>query len=302
MERLLAAINEEFRGEVRRDELMLSHTSWRIGGPAQLFVIPEDSRDLRTLLAVLKRFNAPWIILGNGTNLLVKDDGIAGAVISLERFDSIEMKILNRVQVGAGISLSKLIQHCVANGLQGLEGLTGIPGTVGGALLMNAGVGEMEIGSLVESLTLVDAEEEKVVEGADLEFRYRNSGLAGQGVITSTCLRLKPSNIDELIEICREKQEQRCQTQSLAGAHAGSVFKNPEGKKAWKLIDAAGLRGERCGDAEISTVHCNHIVNLGHATATDVLSLIEMAQQKVFEKSGIDLEMEIHVAGREVAL
>jgi len=101
MERLLAAINEEFRGEVRRDELMLSHTSWRIGGPAQLFVIPEDSRDLRTLLAVLKRFNAPWIILGNGTNLLVKDDGIAGAVISLERFDSIEMKILNRVQVGA---------------------------------------------------------------------------------------------------------------------------------------------------------------------------------------------------------
>lgn len=302
MERLLAAINEEFRGEVRRDELMLSHTSWRIGGPAQLFVIPEDSRDLQALLKVLKRFNAPWMVIGNGTNLLVKDNGIAGAVISLERFDTIEMKILNRVQVGAGISLSRLIQHSVENGLQGVEGLTGIPGTVGGALLMNAGVGEMEIGLLVESLTLVDADGEKVVEGADLEFKYRNSGLAGQGIITSACLRLKPSNADELTEICRELQARRRQTQNIGGAHAGSVFKNPEGKKAWELIDAAGLRGERCGDAAFSEVHCNHIVNLGHATAVDVLSLIDMAKQKVMEQSGIELELEVHVAGQEVVL
>lgn len=300
MERLLAAINEEFRGEIRRDELMLSHTSWRIGGPAQLFLIPEDSNDLQVLLQVLERFQAPWMVLGNGTNLLVKDGGIAGAVISLERFDAIEMKILSRIEVGAGVSLSRLIKQAVSNGLQGLEELTGIPGSVGGALLMNAGAGEMKIGSLVENLTLVTAEGEKVLAGEEIDFSYRDSGLAEQGVVTSTCLRLKKADADELQDICREKQQRRSQVQNVGGAHAGSVFKNPAGKKAWELIDAAGLREERCGDAEISERHCNHIVNLSHATAHDVLTLIEKAQQKVLEQSGIELELEVHVVGREV--
>lgn len=302
MERLLAAINEEFRGEIRCDELMLSHTSWRIGGPAQLFLIPADSADLTVLLQLLERYRAPWMVIGNGTNLLVKDGGIAGAVISLERFDAIGINDQGQIRVEAGVSLPRLIREAVASGLQGLEELTGIPGSVGGALLMNAGAGEVEIGSLVESLTLVDAQGEKTLKSEELGFSYRDSGLSGQGIITSASLRLQSSNVEELKNLCREKQERRRQVQNVGGAHAGSVFKNPQGKKAWELIDAAGLRGERCGDAEISSVHCNNIVNLDHATAQDVLTLVEMAQQRVIEQSGIELELEVHVVGQEVVL
>jgi len=302
MERLLAAINEEFRGEIRRDELMLSHTSWRIGGPAQLFLIPEDSKDLQTLLQVLKRFQTPWMVVGNGTNLLVKDGGIPGAVISLERFDDFEVKILGSVHVGAGVSLPKLVQNAVSKGLQGLESFTGIPGSIGGALMMNAGTDEMEIGSLVESLTLVTTEGEKILTRENVDFKYRNSGLADQGIVISATLRLKKADAEELQEVCREKLQRRREVQNVGGAHAGSVFKNPEGKKAWKLIDEAGLCGERIGDAEISEVHCNHIVNLGHATASDVLTLIETAKQKVLEKSGVELELEVCVVGQEAVL
>lgn len=298
MERVLTALNEEFCGEIRCDELMVSHTSWRIGGPAQLFLIPQDKKDLQTLLQVLERFQVPWMVLGNGTNLLVKDGGIVGAVISLERFVSIELKILGRIQVDAGVSLSKLIQHAAVNGLRGLEELAGIPGTVGGALVMNAGAGEMEIGSLVESLTLVDASGEKFLDCEDANFEYRGSALSGRAVITSAILKLQRAKTED----DEENETLRSHGKRLGGAHAGSVFKNPPGQNAWELIDAAGLSGERCGDAIISEEHCNHIVNQGHATAVDVLSLIDTVRHRVLEQSGVELELEVHVAGQEVQL
>lgn len=301
MQYLLDAISEEFRGEIRRDEPMVSRTSWRIGGPAQLFLVPEDTDDLQALLTVLKRFRVPWMVLGNGSNLLVRDGGIAGAVISLERFDAIEMKILGRIEAGAGLPLAELIRQAVASGLQGLEELSGIPGTVGGALVMNAGAGATEIGTLVESLVLVDEEGKHEIDRDAAGFNYRCSDLADRGAVTSAIFKLQKTQTVELEELCREALQRRHKAQGVGGAHAGSVFRNPSQKKAWQLIEAAGLSGECCGHAEISRRHCNHIVNLGQATADDVLSLIEKARQRVHEQSGIDLELEVQVVGQGVA-
>ncbi|HKJ05316.1 MAG TPA: UDP-N-acetylmuramate dehydrogenase [Geopsychrobacteraceae bacterium] len=300
MERLLSAIHEEFRGEILPDELMISHTSWRIGGPAELFLLPEDSSDLIVLLQVLNRYNAPWVVIGNGTNLLVKDGGIAGAVISLARFDAIDIDVEGLVRVEAGTSLPRLIRQTVSQGLQGLEGLAGIPGSVGGAVLMNAGAGDSEIGSRVETVTLVGPQGERILTRKEAGFCYRASNLSEKGIITSTTLRLQPSDINSLQKACTEKLSWRRHVQAVVGSHAGSVFKNPPGAKAWELIDAAGLRGERRGDAVISPVHCNHIVNLDQATAQDVLELVALTRQRVKEQSGIDLELEVHIVGREV--
>lgn len=293
MERLLAVINEEFRGEVRCEEPMLSRTSWRIGGPAQLFLIPEDAADLQSLLEILQRFRVDWMVIGHGTSLLVKDGGFAGAMISLERFDSIAMKILGRIDAGAGARLSQLVSLAAANGLSGLEELGGMPGSIGGALVQNSANGTTEIGALVESVTLVDEQGERTIACPVAE---NDDFKTGRGVITSAVFKLRREKAGE-----RQDVRQDGRHMNVCGEHAGPVFKTPQGRLADELIRDAGLSGEQCGYAEISALHCNHIVNLGQATAEDVLSLIELTRARVLEQSGVELDLNIRIVGQELA-
>ncbi|MDT8421650.1 MAG: FAD-binding protein [Desulfuromonadales bacterium] len=294
MERLLAVINEEFRGEVRREEPMLSHTSWRIGGPAKLFLIPQDAADLRVLLGILERFRVEWMVIGHGTSLLVKDGGFAGAMISLERFDTIEMKMLGRIDAGAGVSLAQLVRQAAENGLTGLEELSGIPGSVGGALVKNSSSGTAEIASLVESVTLADENGARTISGAPGE--TATGSLPGQAVVTSAVFRLQRGRSGEETDTARGGQRL-----NGGGALAGAVFKNPRGRLAHELIREAGLGGEQYGYAEIPAQFCNCIVNLGQATAEDVLGLIELTRKRVLEKSGVALDLNVRIVGQEIA-
>jgi len=302
MTSLVMDIQAEFRGDIRRAEPMFRHTSWRIGGPAECYLIPADVQDLRALLRVLDRKNVPWIVVGNGTNLLVGDEGVSGAVISLERLDSCEIDPAGKVRVEAGMSLQTLVKNTVARGLTGLEDLIGIPGTVGGALVMNAGAGTAEIGTLVETVTLLDGDNLVTLMADAIDFSYRSSGLSDRGVLISADLMLSHGDCDQLQTRCQDLLEKRRTVQKVEGPHAGSVFKNPPQQSAWQLIDAVGLRGRVCGAAMISEVHCNHIVNLGEATAADVLDLMALVQKRVQERTGIVLEPEVHLVGCEVPL
>ncbi|PLX89657.1 MAG: UDP-N-acetylenolpyruvoylglucosamine reductase [Desulfuromonas sp.] len=302
MTSLVMDIQAEFRGDIRRAEPMFRHTSWRIGGPAECYLIPADVQDLRALLRVLDRKNVPWIVVGNGTNLLVGDEGVSGAVISLERLDSCEIDPAGKVRVEAGMSLQTLVKNTVARGLTGLEDLIGIPGTVGGALVMNAGAGTAEIGTLVETVTLLDGDNLVTLMADAIDFSYRSSGLSDRGVLISADLMLSRGDCAKLQTRCQDLLEKRRTVQKVEGPHAGSVFKNPPQQSAWQLIDAVGLRGRVCGAAMISEVHCNHIVNLGEATAADVLDLMALVQKRVQERTGIVLEPEVHLVGCEVPL
>lgn len=294
MRQLLLAIEEEFRGEVRREEPMIGHSRWRVGGPAELFLIPADAADLQILLAILKRFRVPWIVVGHGNHLLVRDGGIKGAVISLECFDAVELKILSRIEAGAGLSIAELIRRAAENGLCGLEALSEHwRGTVGGVLMMSAADEEAGPAALVERLTLVDAEGSRELEHG--EFVSGLTDLDGQRAVTSVLFRLKKA--DGLLPGTEPggRQDDRA-----VSSRDIPVFRDPSGQSAGQLIEAAGLGGERLGDAEISTAYGSQIVNLGQATAEDILGLIDLAQHRVSELSGVDLELNVRVVGQGV--
>lgn len=294
MQGLLNAIHQEFRGDVRCDEPMNSHTSWRIGGPAELFLVPEDGADLQVLLQLLERFRVPWLVMGHGTNLLVADTGVRGAVISLERFNSVKPGILGRLELGAGVSLGDAVRQAETQGLLGLKSLAGIPGTVAGALMTNVRRGEREFVGMVEKVSLMTPAGEDQFDCADNPFSSET--LPEQGVITSVLLRLQREGWGTPQESDTEPVTTR-----TGGAHAGAVFRDPRGQRASTLIDEAGLRGERVGYAEFSSWDSNCIVNLGEATAEDVLSLIALARTRVKAEAGVDLELSVRLVGTECA-
>lgn len=299
MEQLLEDLQQGFRGEIRRREPMSVHTSWKLGGPAELFLVPRDRADLQLALRALSVNRVPWLVLGNGSNLLVADRGIQGAVIHLGGLDHLELLTDGQVEAEAGVQLATLIRACERAGLGGLEQLSGIPGMVGGALLMNAGALETEIGDLVKLVYLTDGHGEWALPREQIDFGYRCSGLAGKGVISAVVLQLEPRDVAELEQRRQQVLQRRQEVQKVAGAHAGSVFKNPPGHKAWQLIDRAELRGLQEGGARIAPEHCNHIVNLGDATAADVKALIDEIRLTVIQTSGIELELEVQLAGWE---
>ena len=288
-----------FRGELRRDEPLANHTSWKLGGPADLFAVPRDCDDLQLLLRTADEQGVSWMVIGKGSNLLVADAGIRGLVIYTGGLTKIDFLPGGMVEAEAGVPLAHLIKACCKAGLGGLEELLGIPGTLGGAVLMNAGALETEIGDLVSQVFLTDGYGEWTLRQEQIEFAYRRSSLQGEGVISRVALQLRPADENALKKRCAEVEERRRQTQKLAGAHAGSVFKNPPEEKAWQLIDRVGLRGKRCGKAQIAETHCNHILNLGQAKACDVMQLIDEARDKVAAVCGVELELEVHLAGWE---
>ena len=288
-----------FRGKLSLDEPLAAHTSWKLGGAAEIFAVPIDSKDLQLLLLLAASNAVPWLVIGNGSNLLVADTGVRGLVIYTGAMTGVRFLPDEMVEAEAGITLTQLIRVCCKKGLSGMEELLGIPGTLGGAVLMNAGALDTEIGDLVSQVFLTDGYGEWTLRQEQIDFGYRTSRLEGEGVICRALLQLRRDDAGKLKQRCAEIQKRRRRVQRLSGAHAGSVFKNPPTEKAWQLIERAGLRGKRCGEAQFAETHCNHILNLGGASARDVMQLIDEAKDRVAQVCGVELELEVCLAGWE---
>jgi len=281
------------------------YTSLFIGGPADAVVTIDRRRELASVLGFFKNENIAWRVIGRGTNLLVRDRGFAGVILILGReFRSISFSAKNRltdtdVSVGGGCSLVRLSQSCMERGLAGLEFAGGIPGTVGGAVIMNAGAWECELSSVVERLTLLSGDGERVMGRKDLHFGYRSwhdyGGFFEKPVVAEVTFRLDRADPLKIREYSRTLQKKRKKKQPAGSATAGSFFKNPVNDSAGRLIEASGLKGMRVGGAEVSECHANFLINNGGATAADMLSLMGKIQEKVKKDSGIDLEPEVHI-------
>jgi UDP-N-acetylmuramate dehydrogenase len=275
-------------------------TSFRIGGPADLCLFPQDQQDLQIVMALLRDRGLPFHLLGNGTNLLVADKGIREPLINLSHGFTEISKQEHRVLAGAGVGLPQLLAFCATHALAGLEALAGIPGTVGGGIRMNAGSWGREIGERISSLLVMDyAGEARQVRREQVSFGYRGTGLPFDGVILQGEFALRKGTKDgiqkQMAEFLRKKKE----TQPLAQPSAGSIFKNPPDMPAGRLIEELGLKGTRRGDAMISPLHANFIVTMGAAQARDVLALIELVRQRVYQEKKIKLELEVLIIGEQ---
>jgi UDP-N-acetylmuramate dehydrogenase len=296
------------RGEVRLNEPMSGHTSFRIGGPADALVTPADRDDLITLLAEVREQGIPYVVLGGGTNLLVRDGGFRGVVISLKQLAAIEVAREYRslggsfvvVHAGAGAALARLLSFSVERGLTGLEFATGIPGTVGGAICMNAGTAQGEIGDVVETVSLLSPSGDLVIRHNDeMGFGYRTANVPPGHVVLDAKVILRHGDAGKIKAQVKKLMDQRKARQPWGLPNAGSVFKNPMDEAAGKLIEATGLKGRVAGGAQVSDKHANFIVNLGSARAADVLALMDAVREKVLEMHRIRLEPEIKVIGED---
>jgi len=296
------------RGEVRLNENLSSHTSFRIGGPADALVVPADREDLITLLAEIREQGIPSVVLGGGTNLLVRDGGFRGVVISLKQMSAIKVDREYRslggsfvlVYAEAGAALGQLLSISVERGLTGLEFVTGIPGTVGGAICMNAGTAQGEIGDVVDTVTLLAPSGELVLRHRDeMGFGYRTANVPPGHIVLDAKVILRHGDAGKIKAQVKALMEQRKARQPWGLPNAGSVFKNPMDESAGKLIEEAGLKGRTAGDAMISDKHANFIVNRGNAKAADVLALMDAIREKVLEMHRIRLEPEIKIIGED---
>jgi len=284
------------RGEVVLDAPLAELTSLRIGGPADAFVSPEDVHDVCRIVRQAQTARIPIMVLG-GTNLLVQDGGIRGIVLSLANLAAIEIEDVRLVFAEAGARMPVLLGFAVHHGLSGLEWAAGIPGTVGGAVVMNAGTKLGAMQDCLDAIQMVDLEGRLVTyAAASVDFAYRSVSLP-EGVVVGAWLRLTPASRETIDSRTKSYLQYRKQSQPLSQPNAGSVFKNPQGTTAGRLIEEAGLKGCRVGDAQVSTKHANFIVNLGQARSADVLQLIETIQREVSRQTGVMLELEWKVVG-----
>ncbi len=282
--------------DMRLHEPMARHTTFRIGGPADRFFVPSGIADLRKFLEECPG-DEPMTLLGAGSNLLVSDDGIRGTVIHLGGFQSVRIE-KERLLVGAGVMLPGLLQQLARAGLGGLEFLGGIPGTVGGSVRMNAGTDGGWIADRLLSVTCLHPSGAlRRQRREEIDFGYRRMELPRRVCILAAEFHLEPDDPLRIAERLRERMARRRSSQPVHLASAGCIFKNPPGDAAGRLIDAAGLKGMRIGDAEVSSLHANFVVNRGKACAADVLSLVRKIQTRVREESGVDLEFEIEMLG-----
>jgi UDP-N-acetylmuramate dehydrogenase len=293
------ALRSLLGSRARVEEPMSRHTTYRVGGPAALFLQVDRLSELTAVLAVLAEHEVTWVVVGKGSNLLVSDAGYEGAVLVLGTEFKRHSRDGGLLKTGAGTALAVLVQDAFHLGMAGLEWAVGIPGTVGGALAMNAGTREGSIGETVESVTLlVPGEGLHLVKGRDIGWGYRTSGLAGRGIIVEAALAVQeddPARVRAWMErILRERKA----TQPLGLPSAGSVFRNPPDSSAGRLIESAGCKGARCGGAEVSSVHANFIVNTGGATAEDIARLVRKVQMTVKDIHDVDLRPEIRFLGR----
>ena len=284
-------------------EPMAKHTTWRIGGPADILAIPENVSQIEELLRLAVSHQIPYFVLGRGSNLLVRDGGIRGLVIKLSESFSGYAIDGNEMTVKSGRTIVSTAHVAMKNGLSGLEFATGIPGTVGGAVVMNAGAHGSEMKDVLKWVqVLTPGGEVKPHSVGELDFHYRSSALRDSGdVVLSATFALAPGNVEEMLAKVKRWSMHRQATQPLSFPSCGSVFRNPAGDYAARLIEAAGLKGKRIGDAMISDLHANFIVNLGHASAEEVMALMDYAKQQVLQQFGIELMPEVRLVGEDEA-
>lgn len=299
------ALQDIFAGCTQRPlllaEPMTKHTSFHIGGPAELMAQPQSEAELQSLLLKAAEAAVPVTLVGNGSNLLVRDKGIRGLVIKLGSMLR-DIKVSGNVLTfGSGVSLAQASKKAAELGLSGMEFAVGIPGSIGGAVYMNAGAYDGEMAKVVKSVRVMDAAGEVSELSADeLDFGYRHSALQGSGkIVTSVTVELAAGDKQAIAEKMADFSNRRITKQPLELPSAGSMFKRPPGYFAGTLIDQTGLKGYTVGGAQVSTKHAGFVVNIGGATAADVLQLISDVQAKVFAAHGVKLEPEVLVLGEK---
>ncbi len=283
---------------VLTDEPMSRHTTFKIGGRADWFLTPDTKEQLSQTLKAINEAGLPCFILGNGSNLLVGDKGVRGAVVCLKNMDSIRV-YGDKIYAEAGAILSRVSTAAVGAGLTGTEFSSGIPGSVGGAVYMNAGAYDHEMKEIIKSVEYMDMQGNFYEIPADeCEFGYRTSKFAcGNYIILGCTLKLKPGNVDKIKAQIADYTQRRVSKQPIEKPSAGSTFKRPTGYFAGPLIEQAGLKGYSIGGAQVSEKHAGFVINTGGATAQDVFNLIEHIKKTVYEKSGVILEPEVKMIG-----
>ena len=281
------------------DELMSRHTTFRTGGPASLFLRPEDEETVISVIGFLKSKGCPFFILGNGSNLLVSDKGYDGVVISVERLNDLHIENDTTIVAEAGVLNSAIASLARDNSLSGFEFAAGIPGSIGGAMIMNAGAYGGEMKDIVSSVRVITPDGVvKTIPGEDCDFGYRTSAFKRGGfVVISARLTLTKGDQTAIAEGMKELALKRKEKQPLEYPSAGSTFKRPEGYFAGKLIEDAGLRGFTVGGAQVSEKHCGFVINKENATSTDIYNLICEVKKRVLESSGVTLEPEVIMLG-----
>ncbi len=297
-------LTEIATGKVLFDERMDRHTSIGVGGPADALVIPGSAVDAGRIVSLLRAEGVPVFFMGNGTNLIVRDGGFRGAVVSTKALRSVRLEDRGEgraaIHAEAGASLAEVVALAAREGLEGMEFCAGIPGSVGGAIRMNAGAWGGETKDVLESVSLLNGEGNVTLrKREELPFEYRNLTLPEGTCILGGVFALSPGDRKAVEDRIREILGLRAGRHPLQHRSAGSVFKNPKGMPAGRLIDEAGLKGTRVGGAQVSEMHGNFIVNLGSATAEDICTLIGIVQKKVLEAKGIALEPEVKIIGEE---
>lgn len=294
---MLANSDLIIRGTVLQDEPMSRHTSLKVGGPADYFAIPADTDDLAELLRQLHQQHIPWFTIGSGYNLLVRDKGIRGAVISLERCNGIEQISPTQIRAASGAENLAVVRFAQERGLGGVGFISGIPGTIGGALRMNAGAYGKGILDYVATLTLFRNGMAVELARDDIRYSYRHLELASGDIILGATLQLTETDPAITEQEIRQDFDLRRQKHAVGFPSAGSFFKNPTGETAWRLIDQAEMRGTHVGGAQVSEVHSNFLINRGGATAADFIALAALVKERVFACCGVQLEEEVRIVG-----
>lgn len=287
---------EKICKRIKYDELLANHTSFRIGGPALAFVEVSDRHEIQKLAQESRNWGLSIVILGRGTNVLFEDSGYDGIIVKLAgEFKKIRFEE-NFVIAGTGVSLNKLSNECAKSGLSGLEFAYGIPGSVGGALIMNAGAHGNSISDVVRQIELIEENgKSTIISGEEAGFGYRKSELNRYFCVVEAKLKLEPKASTEIKDRMRELYSVRKNSQPLRELSAGCIFKNPPNDSAGRLIDSCGLKGKRIGDAKVSSKHANFIINKGSAKASDIYELIDLVKTEVKKRKGVELELELEI-------
>ena len=301
MDTLLSALKAKQPGQVLVQEPMSQHTSFHIGGPADILVIPSSVQGLLQVLELARTWQVPVTVIGNGTNLLVRDKGIRGLIIKLGNAIKEWQVESSRITFSSGLSLAMAAHVALDAGLTGMEFAAGIPGSVGGAIYMNAGAYGGEMKNIVTEVTVLDRQgQTRIIPAGEMCFGYRSSAIQGtENLILAATVQLQPGDPEKITAKMADLAARRRDKQPLELPSAGSTFKRPVGNFAGTLIDKAGLKGFSVGDAQVSVKHAGFIVNTGHASCADVLQLITAVQEKVFASAGIHLEPEVLIIGEK---
>jgi UDP-N-acetylmuramate dehydrogenase len=297
MKQKMRELFRDYPVAVRFDEPLSPYTSLKVGGVADVMLFPKSTSDIVAALETIDRHRLPFFVLGKGSNLLIRDGGIAGVVLQIGSTQITRSGEMGLV-ADAGVSFPRLSIMALSCGLSGLEFAAGIPGTVGGAVVMNAGIPKEETAAILTEVMLVREDGcVEIVKRADIPFEYRRSRLPS-GIVTSASFHLTPAPKEQILEKQQGLLALRRETQPLSEPNMGSVFKNPEGTTAGTLIESVGLKGYRIGAAQVSPRHANFIVNCGCATANDVWALIHTIGEKVERECGVTLALEVRIVGR----